>query len=123
MWFLSYFKVLWFHIGTQGGTFLNQRENPFSRARRTRQRQQENDDTSSSSSYNTSSSDSERPMLDTFDYEGNLSIGGVFGGPVFMVSDTHSINGKRDFQYHYFSTLKGFNSIVCMLDLVRSINA
>lgn len=73
------------HQGTQGGTFTRQRENPFNRARRSRARQ----DTSNSSG---NSSDSEQSYV-TDDRVSN-SAGEPSSGTVFMVSDTHSINGE-----------------------------
>lgn len=73
-------------LGTQGGTFAHQRENPFNRARRSQARQ----DTSNSSD---NSSDSEQSFVTTEDGV-STSAGEPSNVNVFMVSDTHSINGK-----------------------------
>ena len=73
------------HQGTQGGTFVRQRENPFSRARRSQTRQ----DTSNSSS--SSDSEDEIPTPDT---ELSRSAGEPSTGSVFMVLNAHSINGE-----------------------------
>lgn len=77
-------------LGTQGGTFARQRENPFSRARRSQTRQ----DTSNSSS----SSDSE-DEIPTPDAELSRSAGEPSTGSVFMVLNAHSINGKTFFLF------------------------
>ncbi|XP_011635221.1 E3 ubiquitin-protein ligase RNF13-like isoform X1 [Pogonomyrmex barbatus] len=74
------------HQGTQGGTFTRQRENPFNRARRSQARQ----DNSISSD---TSSDSEQSFVTTEDSV-NISAGEPSNVTVFMVSDTHSINGE-----------------------------
>ncbi|XP_012218002.1 E3 ubiquitin-protein ligase RNF13 isoform X2 [Linepithema humile] len=74
------------HQGTQGGTFAHQRENPFNRARRSQARQ----DTSNSSD---NSSDSEHSSVTTEDGV-STSAGEPSNVNVFMVSDTHSINGE-----------------------------
>ncbi|XP_014606357.1 PREDICTED: E3 ubiquitin-protein ligase RNF13-like isoform X2 [Polistes canadensis] len=71
--------------GTQGGTFIRQRENPFNRSRRTQNR----DDLNNSNS----SSDSETSSV-TSDDGASISTGEPSGGTVFMVSDSHSINGE-----------------------------
>ncbi|XP_012526293.1 E3 ubiquitin-protein ligase RNF13 [Monomorium pharaonis] len=73
------------HQGTQGGTFTRQRENPFNRARRSQARHD------SSSSDN--SSDSEQSYVTTEDGV-STSAGEPSNVTVFMVSDTHSINGE-----------------------------
>ncbi|KAG7199477.1 hypothetical protein KM043_014099 [Ampulex compressa] len=80
------------HQGTQGGTFAQQRENPFSRARRSHARQDINSSSNSSTSSNTSS-DSEQSSVTTDDGS-SLSAGEPSTGTAFMVSDTHSINGE-----------------------------
>ena len=67
---------------------MRQRENPFSRARRSQTRQ----DTSNSSS----SSDSE-DEVPTPDAELSRSAGEPSTGSVFMVLNAHSINGKTFF--------------------------
>lgn len=72
--------------GTQGGTFTRHRENPISRARRLQARQDMN--------YSSSSSDSEQSFV-TSDDATSMSAGEPSSGTAFMVSDTHSINGKR----------------------------
>jgi len=71
--------------GTQGGTFARQRENPFNRARRSQARQDNNS--------SDTSSDSEESYVTT---EDGVSTGAdePSNVTVFMVSDTHSINGK-----------------------------
>jgi hypothetical protein len=74
-------------LGTQGGTFVRQRENPFNRARRSQIRQ----DISNSSD---NSSDSEQSFVTTDDGISNNVGESSNVMPVFMVSDTHSINGK-----------------------------
>lgn len=74
------------HQGTQGGTFTRQRENPFNRARRSQARHD-----SSNSSDN--SSDSEQSYVTTEDGI-STSAGEPSNVTVFMVSDTHSINGE-----------------------------
>lgn len=73
------------HQGTQGGTFIHQRENPFNRARRSQTRR----DTSSSSD----SSDSEQSFVTTEDGV-STSAGEPSNVNVFMVSDSHSINAE-----------------------------
>ncbi|XP_020278149.1 E3 ubiquitin-protein ligase RNF13-like [Pseudomyrmex gracilis] len=84
------------HQGTQGGTFTRQRENPFERILRTRGRQgrqdrQERQDRQDSSSSD-SSSDSEQSVVTEDDRSTNA--GEPSGVTVFVVSDTHSINGE-----------------------------
>ncbi|KAG5325222.1 RNF13 ligase, partial [Pseudoatta argentina] len=74
------------HQGTQGGTFTRQRENPFNRARRSQARHD-----SSNSSDN--SSDSEQSYVTTEDGV-STSAGEPSNVTVFLVSDTHSINGE-----------------------------
>ncbi|XP_043667808.1 E3 ubiquitin-protein ligase RNF13-like isoform X2 [Vespula pensylvanica] len=71
--------------GTQGGTFIRQRENPFNRSRRTQHRQDTNNSSSGSDSESSSTSS---------DDDGSISTGEPSGGIVFMVSDSHSINGE-----------------------------
>lgn len=71
------------HQGTQGGTFARQRENPFRRARRSRTGEDIN---------TSSSSDSEQSI--TSDDGASTSAGEPSSGTLFMVSDTHSINGE-----------------------------
>lgn len=89
-------------LGTQGGTFTRQRENPFNRARRSQARQD-----SSNSSDN--SSDSEQSYVTTEDGV-STSAGEPSNVTVFMVSDTHSINGKTTNRlfciYNYEKCLK-----------------
>lgn len=75
-------------LGTQGGTFARQRENPFNRARRSQARHD-----SSNSSDN--SSDSEQSYVTTEDGV-STSAGEPSNVTVFMVSDSHSINGKTN---------------------------
>lgn len=82
--------------GTQGGTFTRQRENPFERILRTRGRQgrqdrQERQNRQDSSSSD-SSSDSEQSVVTEDDRSTNA--GEPSGVTVFVVSDTHSINGE-----------------------------
>lgn len=71
------------HQGTQGGTFTRQRQNPFNRARISQARQDNNSSDNSSDSEQSSSTD----RIST-------SAGEPSNGIVFMVSDTHSINGE-----------------------------
>jgi len=66
---------------------VRQRENPFNRARRSQIRQ----DISNSSD---NSSDSEQSFVTTDDGVSNNVGESSNIMPVFMVSDTHSINGK-----------------------------
>ncbi|CAK9832125.1 E3 ubiquitin-protein ligase RNF13 [Anthophora retusa] len=73
--------------GTQGGTFSRQRENPFSRARRSQTRQDMNRSRSSSSS------DSEQSFR-RHDDEVSVSAGEPSSGTVFRAFDVHSINGE-----------------------------
>lgn len=72
------------HQGTQGGTFTRQIVNPFDRARRPQTRQDNN---------SSSSSDSE-PMTVSSDDSASINTGESSNGTVFMVSDSHSINGE-----------------------------
>lgn len=72
-------------LGTQGGTFVRQRENPFNRARRSQIGQDINNSSDNSS-------DSEQSFVTTDD--GNNAGESSNVVPVFMVSETHSINGK-----------------------------
>lgn len=74
------------HQGTQGGTFSRQRENPFSRARRSETRQRD-------MIHSSSSSDSEE-LFDTPDDESSISGGEPSSGTVFRAFDIHSINGE-----------------------------
>ncbi|XP_012284933.1 E3 ubiquitin-protein ligase RNF13 isoform X2 [Orussus abietinus] len=74
------------HPGTQGGTFTPQRENPFTRARRSRDRQPSNISNSSSES---------QTSLFNFDEEENANDGEPPGTAAFVVSDSHSINGRQ----------------------------
>lgn len=76
------------HQGTQGGTFVRQRENPFNRARRSQTRQ----DTNNSSD---SSSDSEQSFATTEDNVFPGSSEPMNAACDFLVSDSHSINGER----------------------------
>lgn len=84
------------HQGTQGGTFTRQRENPFNRARRSQARHD-----SSNSSDN--SSDSEQSYVTTEDGI-STSAGEPSNVTVFMVSDTHSINGESQELEHSASS-------------------
>ncbi|TGZ48913.1 E3 ubiquitin-protein ligase RNF13-like [Temnothorax curvispinosus] len=86
------------HQGTQGGTFARQMENPFSRAlaRRSQARQ----DISNSSD---NSSDSEQSYVTTEDGV-STSAGEPANVTVFMVSDTHSINGESQELEHSASS-------------------
>ncbi|KAL6429292.1 hypothetical protein ACFW04_008182 [Cataglyphis niger] len=76
------------HQGTQGGTFVRQRENPFNRARRSQTRQ----DTNNSSD---SSSDSDQSFATTEDNVFPRSSEPMNVACDFLVSDSHSINGER----------------------------
>ncbi|KAH0945979.1 hypothetical protein HN011_007040 [Eciton burchellii] len=87
------------HQGTQGGTFVRQRENPFNRARRSQIRQ----DISNSSD---NSSDSEQSFVTTDDGISNNVGESSNVMPVFMVSDTHSINGESQELEHSISSTK-----------------
>lgn len=75
------------YMGTQGGTFIRQRENPFNRSRRTENRQDMNNSSSNTSNSNLFSSDESST-------DSNISGGEPSGGTVVMVSDSHSINGE-----------------------------
>lgn len=76
------------HQGTQGGTFVRQRENPFNRARRSQARQ----DTSNSSDSN---SDSDQSFATTEDNVNTRTSEPMNVACDFLVSDSHSINGER----------------------------
>ncbi|KZC05093.1 E3 ubiquitin-protein ligase RNF13, partial [Dufourea novaeangliae] len=71
--------------GTQGGTFTRQRENPFRRARRSRNRENTN--------RWSDSSDSDQSDVPSTDGT-STSAGEPSSGSLFMVWDTHSINGE-----------------------------
>ncbi|XP_046415837.1 E3 ubiquitin-protein ligase RNF13-like isoform X1 [Neodiprion fabricii] len=73
------------HQGTQGGTFTPQRDNPFTRASRNLNRSGSN---SSNSSLN-----SERQLVSADDGE-NGNNGESSRSKLFVVSDSHSINGE-----------------------------
>ncbi|XP_046609835.1 E3 ubiquitin-protein ligase RNF13-like isoform X3 [Neodiprion virginianus] len=73
------------HQGTQGGTFTPQRDNPFTRASRNLNRSGSN---SSNSSLN-----SERQLVSADDEE-NGNNGESSRSKLFVVSDSHSINGE-----------------------------
>ncbi|XP_034935164.1 E3 ubiquitin-protein ligase RNF13-like isoform X2 [Chelonus insularis] len=77
------------HLGTQGGTFTQQRENPFSRARRTQQRRNSNSSSSSDDSF--------RTLITSRD--SSTHLGEISGTTTFLVSDNHSIN-EDDELYH-----------------------
>ena len=72
-------------LGTQGGTFSRQSENPFNRARRSQTRQD--------LSYSGSSSDSEESFA-SFEDRASTSAGEPSSGTVFRAYDIHSINGE-----------------------------
>ncbi|XP_076752484.1 E3 ubiquitin-protein ligase RNF13 [Xylocopa sonorina] len=74
------------HQGTQGGTFSRQRENPFSRARRSHARRID-------AMHSNSSSDSEQSFV-TPDDEDRVNAGEPSSGTVFRAFDIHSINGE-----------------------------
>lgn len=82
------------HQGTQGGTFARQRENPFNRARRSQARRSQ-DQRIQFGSENSSdnSSDSEQSYVTTEDGV-STNAGESSNVTVFLVSDTHSINGE-----------------------------
>jgi len=67
---------------------VRQRENPFNRARRSQTRQDNNS--------SDTSSDSEQSYVTTEDGV-STSAGEPSNVTVFMVSDTHSINGKTNY--------------------------
>lgn len=79
-------------LGTQGGTFSRQRENPFNRARRSQTRQD--------LSYSGSSSDSEQSSATSED-NASMSAGEPSSGTVFRASDIHSINGMKFINFLY----------------------
>ncbi|EFN74498.1 RING finger protein 13 [Camponotus floridanus] len=73
--------------GTQGGTFVQQRENPFDRARRSQARQDINNSSDSNS-------DSDQSLVTTDN--GNSTTSEPMNVACdFLVSDSHSINGER----------------------------
>lgn len=92
-----------FKIGTRGGTFAQQRENPFSRARRT---QQLNDSSAASGSEDVNYSTTVYPEMLSERRESNASSEDSSSSSDFyrstpsddvadfLVSDNHSINGK-----------------------------
>lgn len=88
-------------LGTQGGTFTHQRENPFNRARRSQTRQDANNSSDNSS-------DSEQSFVTTEDGV-STSAGEPSNVNVFMVSDNHSINSKILHHTHTHSKENVYN--------------
>ncbi|XP_043288089.1 E3 ubiquitin-protein ligase RNF13-like [Venturia canescens] len=90
------------HQGTQGGTFAPQRENPFtrsenlfSRSERPRRSHRRGSNASSNSGNSSTSiagiTDSSESSITE---SGSSRVGGTSSAGLFLISDTHSINGE-----------------------------